>query len=279
MSRKVGDESPCSLQLGAVSSRYREYVSPAALRPFLVCAWTLEIAAGDRQHRQRVLPDSCTDIVWVGESPPFVVGPMTQSALAVSPAGTTLVGLRLRPAVAARVFGVAAHELADRHVPLDQVWPRDAVADASNRVIEQRDTVGRVRVAQSLLARFRHSFRGADPLVQHAVSLLYPGRDQRIERLARTVGVSERQLRRRFVDSVGYSPKLFQRILRFQRLLTLAKQDESARLDQLALLAGYADQPHMTRDVGEFAGVTPCVLVGNVDSALKRWDPHTKGTA
>lgn len=279
MNGNAGDESPCSLQLGGVSSRYREYVSAPALAPFVVCAWTLEIAAGDRPHRQRVLPDGCVDIVWLGESSPFVVGPMTRSALATSAAGTTLIGLRLRPASAARVFRVAAHELADRHVPLEQVWPRDAVAEASTRLIEHPDAVGRVGVAQSLLARVRHSFRAADPLVQDAVSRLYAHRDERMERLAVTVGASGRHLRRRFVDAVGYSPKLFQRILRFQMLLALAQRDECARLEQLALLAGYADQAHMTREVAEFAGVTPRALVRKVDSALKHWDPRKKAPA
>ena len=36
-------------------------------------------------------------------------------------------------------------------------------------------------------------------------------------------GVSERQLRRRFVDAVGYGPKTLARVLRFQRFLALAR--------------------------------------------------------
>ena len=67
--------------------------------------------------------------------------------------------------------------------------------------------------------------------------------------------MSERQLRRRFVAAVGYSPKMFRRTLRFQKLLALAKASAPVRLGHVGLLAGYADQAHMTREVGEFAGV------------------------
>jgi transcriptional regulator GlxA family with amidase domain len=98
--------------------------------------------------------------------------------------------------------------------------------------------------------------------------LLVAGRQDRIEGVAKSIGVSGRHLHRSFMASVGCGPKLFQRILRFQRLLTLAKADSSAPLGHVALSAGYADQAHMTRDVGEFAGVTPSALLGKVVSAL-----------
>ncbi len=45
------------------------------------------------------------------------------------------------------------------------------------------------------------------------------------------LGVSERQLRRRFEDAVGYGPKTLARVLRFQRFLALASGGgELARL-------------------------------------------------
>ena len=110
--------------------------------------------------------------------------------------------------------------------------------------------------------------RPADAVVQRAVSLMTAAECERIEELARHVGISERQLHRRFVASVGYSPKTFQRIVRFQKLLALAEADTRAQLGDVSLAAGYADQAHMTREVVEFAGVTPGALLGKVASAL-----------
>jgi transcriptional regulator GlxA family with amidase domain len=192
---------------------------------------------------------------------------MTRSALSISDPGTMLVGLRFRPQVASNVLGVAAQELADRHVPLDQLWKRNAV-QTWERLLERRTATGRVAVAQSLLASRLSAMASLDPLIQHAVSLLSQAPLERVAGLARAVGVTERHLRRRFLAAVGYSPKLFQRILRFQRLLALAKVHRSTCLGDLSFLAGYADQAHMTRDVGEFAGVSPSALLRNVVSAL-----------
>jgi AraC-like DNA-binding protein len=60
------------------------------------------------------------------------------------------------------------------------------------------------------------------------------------------------------------------RILRVQRLLHLARtQTSPARLAELALLAGYTDQQHLTHDVGSIFGVTPSVLLAPVSDRCK----------
>jgi len=260
---------PCSFHLGAAPSViYREYAPPSALRPYLVCAWTLDIGAGHRSLRQRILPDGCADIVWIGEKAPIVVGPMTRSVPSTSEAETRVVGLRFRPEAGARVLGVPAGELTDRHVPLDQLWRSDAVDEISARLLEQRSSVRKVAVAQSLLISRRDLFAAPDPVVQQALALIGAVRDVQVEKLADEIGISARQLRRRFTASTGYSPKAFQRILRFQRLLAIANANPSTRLDHLALMGGYADQAHMTREVGQFAGARPTALLGKVVSAL-----------
>jgi AraC-like DNA-binding protein len=71
----------------------------------------------------------------------------------------------------------------------------------------------------------------------------------RIEQLSDWIGFSNRQLRRRFSAAVGYGPKMFQSVLRFQRLLHLAGNKNAPRnLARLSADAGYADQAHMTRE-------------------------------
>lgn len=273
--------APCSLQVGAGPSViYREYAPPPGLVPYAVCAWTLEIPPGDRSHRQRVLPDGCSDIVWIGAEPPIVVGPMTRSALSTIEAGTTVFGLRLRPEAAATVLGVPAGELADRHVPLDELWQRRDVEATSGQLWEQHTAAGKIAVVQGLFSSRRDVILASDPAVRHAVARLTAVRPERFGELARQIGMSERHLRRRFTVAVGYSPKTFQRIVRFQTLLAFAKRPHAipandrqpTELGQLAYRAGYADQAHMTREVGEFAGVTPSMLLGKVVSALALYD-------
>ena len=85
----------------------------------------------------------------------------------------------------------------------------------------------------------------------------------RVGSISRTLGMSERQLLRRFKAAVGYGPKTLDRVLRFQRFLASARAvrrgDEN--LAGIAAELGYADQAHLTRECVELAGLTPRQLL------------------
>jgi hypothetical protein len=73
---------------------------------------------------------------------------------------------------------------------------------------------------------------------------------------------------------VGYGPKCYANIIRFQA--TLHEMEEVPRRTAAALAAdnGYFDQAHLTGDVGRFAGATPgrLVSVGVADFSKTRCD-------
>ena len=100
-----------------------------------------------------------------------------------------------------------------------------------------------------------------DPLVAAAVAWLErdPAAAGRVGALGPTVGLGERRLRRRFQAGVGYGPKTLARVLRFQRLLALLRddQDERPSLAEVAVRAGYADQAHMTAECTRLADTPP----------------------
>ncbi len=66
---------------------------------------------------------------------------------------------------------------------------------------------------------------------------------------------------------------MFQSVLRFQRLLYFAS-DRVGRLGlaDLAMKAGYADQSHMTREIGRFAGKSPSELLASTGCTLRLAD-------
>jgi AraC-like DNA-binding protein len=92
----------------------------------------------------------------------------------------------------------------------------------------------------------------------------------RVRQLSRMMGLSRRQLQRRFSTAVGYGPKTFQRILRLQHVLALARKTQicDGKLSLLALETGYADQAHMTREIQRLTGQRPTALLSKVDTTL-----------
>jgi AraC-like DNA-binding protein len=226
-----------------VVSAYREYRPPAGLEPLVSCLWVNDAV---RHRPQQVVPDGCVDLVWQGEAGLVVAGADTGPRLA-GPVGVPNFGLRLRPGAAGAVLGLPAAEVRDQQIPAALIWTElegmdvDALAgtDAPQRLGALTDLVLRRRAVP-------------DPLVVAAARhLSEPG--ARVAGVAEDLGLSERQLRRRMLDAVGYGPKMLARVARLRRLI--AATDESLALR--ALTAGYASQSHMTEEVRRLAGVTP----------------------
>ena len=103
-----------------------------------------------------------------------------------------------------------------------------------------------------------------DPLVQAMVKTLTNSPAP-----ATAVALSERQSRRRFTVEVGYGPKTFGRVMRFQRFLRGARVLTGASLAELAARSGYSDQAHLTRESRRLAGLPPSALLGAMSDSFK----------
>lgn len=79
----------------------------------------------------------------------------------------------------------------------------------------------------------------------------------RIETLVTDIGLSRRQVERRFLDAVGVSPKTYARIRRWEQALLLLRTQPTLPLAAIALDSGYADQSHMNRDFQRLTGESP----------------------
>ena len=253
-------------------SDYTEYSPPLPLARHLVCLWTQEILGSRDEFAQRVLPDACIDIVLINDETPMVIGPWTEPFVARLAPGTMIIGARCRPGHARNMLGLPASTLLNQSVPLSTVCGRVA-SNAFERIAEERTIAARKSVMErALLSRLSHS-DPVDEVTRAAVRWLSDHPRGRIRQLSQWIGVSSRQLQRRFTSTVGYGPKTFQSVLRFQRLLNLAGSTSAPRsLAQSSANAGYADQAHMTREVQRFSGTPPTVLLQSARCALRLSD-------
>jgi len=81
--------------------------------------------------------------------------------------------------------------------------------------------------------------------------------DTRIQELADETGFSARHINNVFRKHVGISPKLYTRIVRFQRGFGLMKSKNAPDFAELAEEAGYYDQAHFINEFKEFSLTTP----------------------
>ncbi|MFJ9706733.1 helix-turn-helix domain-containing protein [Streptomyces sp. NPDC101234] len=191
----------------------------------------------------RVLPDGCMDLLW-HEGRLLVAGPDTRAYVTEGVPGVWA-GLRFYPGTAPAFLGVPAHELLDQRVELIDLWPASVVRRLRARVDRADDP------AAALEEIALERAMPPDPLLSRLVEALDEGRS--VSATADELGLGARQLHRRSLASFGYGPKTLARVLRMQRALSLARA--GVPLAETAVLAGYADQPHLSRDVRELAGV------------------------
>jgi transcriptional regulator GlxA family with amidase domain len=159
------------------------------------------------------------------------------------------------------VIGCPASEFTNLRVPLDSAFGLTSAHVAEN-MLGATTPDRRVSLSTEMVARhFADLNPEIDRPVARAVAVLRAQPDRRVSGLATEIGLSERQLRRRFEAAVGYGPKRLARIFRFQRLLDLAHASRGrTSWSRLAVAAGYADQAHMINECLALTGGPPTRL-------------------
>lgn len=88
-----------------------------------------------------------------------------------------------------------------------------------------------------------------------------------IENLAFRYGISARYLQKLFLEYTGLTPKLYQKITRFQKSLFLTGTNYES-LTSVANSCGYFDQSHFIRDFKFFTDMTPSAFDPKSSSAV-----------
>jgi AraC-like DNA-binding protein len=210
----------------------------------------------------RVLPDGCIDFIFdLKAGRAIVQGPMTRAEVFVLPAGSRVFGVRFAPGAGRAFVDTEAHALEDRSADLEDVTRAARSWRLAERVAEAENDVARRHLIGEFLLDPGARRRAVDGRLQRAVRAIQQSRGSvSVSTIARDLGISERTLERLFRDQVGVGPKLYARIVRLEWTRAAALGHQASQAD-LALLGGYADEPHLLREFRALTGVTPFALL------------------
>jgi AraC-like DNA-binding protein len=226
---------------------YREHPVPPRWRGLAECVWTS--TAPSAPEVIDVLPDGCMDLVCSGAEL-FVAGPDTAPHPFERRAGSAATGLRFLPGVLPALLDVPAAALRDARVPVDALHP----GLGSRGVAALTAGAPAASVLTALAARLPGG--GPEPGLHEAVRRLARGGSA--AETADGLGWTTRTLHRRCLTAFGYGPSTLRRVLRFRRAVRLLQAGVAPA--EVAARTGYADQPHLSRDIRAFAGVSPARL-------------------
>ncbi|MBV8369471.1 MAG: AraC family transcriptional regulator [Candidatus Eremiobacteraeota bacterium] len=221
--------------------------------------------------RERTFPDGMVELIVQLDEPHRAVrddvtgahfpavcvgGLITTAAIVEAPARRCRVlGVRLHPVGAFALLAEPLHALADTTVDLRDVLGR-AASELGERCFDAPNGVARVRVAARWAAERIARPTHVDPAIASAARrIVYAGGRTAIAQIEAESGRSRARFVASFREHVGLSPKRFARVVRFRRALAMVHQ--GVPLPEIALSAGYYDQPHMNAEFRAHTGLTP----------------------
>lgn len=180
-----------------------------------------------------------------------------------------MIGIAFLPAGLSKLLGVPTTVFTDQRIDLNLVLSKEN-GFLEQQILESKTHCQRIAVLETFL--FDKLCKGSqkadvidlalDSIIQHKGILS-------ITKLADDLCLSSRQFRRRFIERVGISPKLFSRIKRFNYISNLSSVS-SAKWKDIIYEGGYYDQAHFIRDFSEFSGKRPSDFI-NYNRELARF--------
>lgn len=258
---------------------YLEHTPSPPLRRYVRMLWLAQAPAA--QGRQRVLPTGRVQVIFnlardfildcpEGEDdrrvpPSLIVGARSIYEVVDTSDMADLAGIVFEPGGFARFAHDAADLFSNRTLGLEDLCGSGA-RTVRDRLCACCSTRERFRILENFLvgvlargvAGQSGSQRGSSRDCAVAFALDRFGRAPSVltvREVARSIGWSERHLSQVFREEVGFSPKVWCRIQRFQRAVGLLHAGGDVRWSELALDCGFYDQSHFANEFRAFSGV------------------------
>lgn len=175
-------------------------------------------------------------------------------------------GVFLQPFAIPALFDQSSLDLKNELPDLTKLLGQEG-RDLTEKMLSAPDNNQRVNIINHFLTqRLTHFDR---PEIAFATRRIFDHNGQvNIGNLARKACLSQRQFERKFKETVGFTPKTFSRIVRFNSLLW-NYPIESKSLTEIAYEFGYYDQSHFIHDFKQFSGYNPkTYFSGNADEVF-----------
>jgi AraC-like DNA-binding protein len=238
---------------------FTELEAAAELRAWVDCYWQFRVEPDAGAVEHWVPPDGGISLVFdprsgfLGSSGPFLAPFRPPVA-----AGDLRWGVRFWPGAGQALLGVAAEATRDKAAPLEHLT-------SASRVETLRAALSGAATGEAVAAAFDAGLsalvaqsRPLDPAVMTAVFRIVGSHGREgIAAVAEAVGLSPRQLRRRFRAVCGVTAKELARVRRFRASAVERALGSTEAWVAIAADHGYADQAHLVHEYRRLVGLSP----------------------
>ncbi|MBD1392159.1 helix-turn-helix domain-containing protein [Mucilaginibacter glaciei] len=220
------------------------------------------VTAHDSKNYTQTLPES------------VIIGPQVTRVNVAMGMHHVIVSVAFMPGGMHRLLKIPMHELYDEPFDASLLLGRE-IADVNEQLKEAQTPLEMKNVVERFFMR-KLTYSPLKPW-EHAMKaqLQMPGK-LTIESAASLACLSLRQYERRAKEVMGYSPKVFSRLIRFSKAYRLKESQPLLSWTNIAHACGYYDQMHLIKDFKEFAGALPGYMAQQINNAPSLLQEHLR---
>lgn len=188
----------------------------------------------------------------------FVGQAISPSTLASSSRSFDIIAVNFTPLGIFQLTGVNLNNFTNQIVDAEMVFGKE-INELYEKIIESQSIEQAIYLIDTFLCmRAKNSKKYNKPPVVLALSILKQGAGGvNVKMLEKTTNTTSKTLERLFKSEIGMTPKMYQRLLRFNQAKQYMIQNQYTNWMEIVLRFGFYDQSHFISEFRFFSGRTP----------------------
>jgi AraC-like DNA-binding protein len=246
-------------------------IPSARLQPFIKQYWAFEnVLARDCEHRQRIIATGLPELIfYFGNRPTsdkrtlegnvILNGQHNDFYDLIVTDKISLLSVTFHPHGLSQFLKIPLNEIQNQSVFLEYI-NKELSQQLEHKLTESEDFSERIKIIETYFLQLltKHKSPDENRRMSHLVELIKSTKGiVSIDFLASSSCLSRKQFERKFMATIGLSPKQYLKVIRFQNALHINQTSQMSNLTELALEAGYYDQSHFINETKELTGQSP----------------------
>lgn len=252
--------------------KYIEYKPIDTISDYIQLIWVAESESQvDIYPREKILPDGIVEIIFhfgepfvtynsngekIKQPNAFAVSQMRKFIEIESEGEFGFVSIRFYPWGAHHFFDEPIKNFIDNTIDLKHLWSTNVLKILEK--IKNVENTEKVKIIQQFLSECLHKYKKSTNYIDEVIKKIRETKAQdSVGLICQKTNLNYKQLERKFIATIGTTPKVFTRTTRFLHLCHHLNEYKNKPMAQLTYELGYFDQAHFIKDFKAFSGLTP----------------------
>jgi AraC-like DNA-binding protein len=161
------------------------------------------------------------------------------------------------PGALYRLTGIPSAEITNQYLDAETYFTSE-VQNINEQLFHANNYLAMLEIANNFIRVLMKRKKKNKMLVDDACLLLFNYDEKMsLDKLAKKACLSSKQLERKFKERTGVNPKLFERIIRFDKAFRLKNSRPELDWLRIAVECNYHDYQHLAKEYKDFTGLSP----------------------